>query len=264
MKKYLVIGNPIKHSLSPKIHNHWIKKNNIDAIYEKIEINENQLTDIILEIKDNKISGANITVPFKKSIIPLLDKLTPTAKSAQSVNTIYKIGQKIIGDNTDVDGFIRGLNYKNHIVKDKKIFILGAGGVVSSIILALQSMGAFKIVLSNRTKEKTIKLKEMFKDLQILEWGDIPEFDIIINATSVGLEEGDKINLNLKNSGTNKLYYDIIYNPTETNFLKEAKLNGNKTENGRMMFVYQAYLAFNVWHKVKPEIDEETISLLNS
>ena len=90
MKKYLVIGNPIAHSLSPKIHNYWIKQNNLNAFYDRLKLNENELEKIILEIKNEKISGINVTLPFKKKIIPFLDQLTPVAKEAQSVNTVYK------------------------------------------------------------------------------------------------------------------------------------------------------------------------------
>ena len=90
MKKYLVIGNPIEHSLSPKLHNYWIKKNNLDATYDKQQISESDIKGIIAEVKNGKINGINVTVPFKKSVIPFLDKLTPLAKESQSVNTIYK------------------------------------------------------------------------------------------------------------------------------------------------------------------------------
>ena len=105
MKKYLVIGNPIDHSLSPKLHNYWIKKNNIDAVYEKKQLNENDIEGIILEVKNGKINGINVTVPFKKTVISFLDQLTPSADDSQSVNTIFKKNNKFIGDNTDIDGF---------------------------------------------------------------------------------------------------------------------------------------------------------------
>ena len=137
MKKYLVIGNPIEHSLSPKLHNHWIKKNNIDAIYEKKQLNEGNIKGIISEVRNNKIVGANVTIPFKKSVIPFLDQLSPEANEAQSVNTIYKQSDKVIGHNTDAGGFELALKYIKFDVKKKKIFVLGAGGVVPTIILAL-------------------------------------------------------------------------------------------------------------------------------
>ena len=263
MKKYLVIGNPIEHSLSPKLHNYWIKKNNIDAVYDKKQLNKVDIDNIILEVKSGKIDGINVTVPFKQSVIPFLDELTPLAKEAQSVNTIFKENNKIIGHNTDIGGFELALKYINYDVKDKKIFILGAGGVVPSIILSLKKMGASRIILSNRTKKKAEDLKNIYRDIEIIDWGEITDFNIIINATSAGLKSVDEIKLNYTDIGPNKLFYDVIYNPKQTNFLSKAKKFGNQIENGKMMFIYQAHQAFAIWHKILPNIDEETIKLLD-
>ena len=263
MKKYLVIGNPIEHSLSPKLHNYWLKKNNIDAVYDKKQLNEVDIYNIILEVKSGKIDGINVTVPFKQSIIPFLDELTPLAKEAQSVNTIFKKNNKIIGHNTDTGGFELALKYINYDVKDKKIFILGAGGVVPSIILSLKKMGVSRIILSNRTKKKAEDLKKIYRDIEIVDWGEIADFNIIINATSVGLKSDDEIKLDYTDIGPNKLFYDVIYNPKQTNFLSKAKKFGNQIENGKMMFIYQAHQAFAIWHKILPNIDEETIKLLD-
>jgi len=259
MKKYLVIGNPIKHSLSPKLHNHWIKENNINAVYEKKELHENDIETIIKEVKNEKISGINVTVPFKKFVIPFLDQLTPLAKEAQSVNTIFKKNNKIFGDNTDIAGFEKGLKYINYNVKNKKVFILGAGGVVPSIIIALRRLGAAKIILSNRTKEKAVHLKKIYPDLEIVDWGESLDFNMIINATSLGLEKEDKIKINYTDIGPNKLFYDVIYNPSKTNFLLKGKELGNQIENGKMMFIYQAQLAFEIWHNILPKINDKLL-----
>ena len=263
MKKYLVIGNPIEHSLSPKLHNHWFEKNNINAIYNKKQINEIDIKDIISELRNEKINGINVTVPFKQSIIPFVDELSVEANNAQSVNTIYKENNKVLGHNTDISGFELAMRGKSYDIKGKKIFILGAGGVVPSIILALKKMGADKIILSNRTKKKAGQLKKTFSDLEIVNWGETTEFNMIINATSLGLNKEDEIKLDYADLGPNKLFYDVIYNPKETKFLSKAKQFGNKTENGKMMFIYQAHQAFTLWHKVMPKIDEETIKLLD-
>ena len=263
MKKYLVIGNPINHSLSPKLHNHWIKKNKINAVYDKKQINENDIKSIIYEVRNGKIEGINVTVPFKKSVIPFIDQLSSEAEEAQSVNTIYKENNKVFGHNTDISGFELAMRGKSYDIKGKKIFILGAGGVVPSIILALKKMGADKIILSNRTKKKSEQLKKTFSDLEIVNWGDTPEFNMIINATSLGLNKEDEIKLDYAGLGPNKLFYDVIYNPKQTKFLSKAKQFGNQTENGKMMFIYQAHQAFTLWHKVMPKIDEETIKLLD-
>mgnify|MGYP001282908981 CR=1 FL=1 len=260
MKKYLVIGNPIEHSLSPKLHNYWIKENNIDAIYDRKQLNEGSIEKIINEIKNEKIKGINVTLPFKKSVIRFLDQLTPLAEEAQSVNTIFKRNNKIIGENTDIGGFEQGLKHINYNVKNKKIFILGAGGVVPSIIIALKKLGASKIILSNRTKEKAEDLKKIYSDLEIIDWGKIIDFDMIINATSLGLKNTDEIKLNYTKIGSNKLFYDVIYNPEKTNFLKKAELMGNKIENGKMMFIYQAQLAFKIWHNILPKVNENLLN----
>ncbi len=124
-------------------------------------------------------------------------------------------------------------------------------------------MNVSKIILSNRTKQKAEELKKIFKDIELIEWGKIPEFNMIINATSIGLHEKDEIKLDYKNIGSNKFFYDVIYNPKITKFLSRAKDFGNKIENGKMMFVYQAHQSFTLWHKVMPKIDEETIKLLD-
>ena len=261
MKKFCVIGNPIDHSQSPKLHNFWFKKNKIEAIYEKKLLEEKEIPKLIESIRKSEINGVNVTVPFKNSVIPFLDSLSSEAKKTNSVNTICVEDDKIIGHNTDIVGFELALRYINYDVKRKKALIIGAGGVSPSIIFALKNMGCENIYLTNRTFEKAEKIKETFNDINIQKWGDIPEFDIIINATSVGLNK-EKFDLEFNKFGNDKFFYDVIYNPSETNFLKEAKLSGNKTENGKMMFIYQAHQSFALWNKVLPKIDEETKEIL--
>ena len=262
-KTFLVIGNPIDHSLSPKLHNYWIKKNKINATYEKKLLNNNEIKDLIFNIREEKIHGLNVTVPFKKMIIPFLDELSKEAEISQSVNTIYKRDNKIIGDNTDIEGFKSSLEKIEQKIKNKKALILGAGGVVSSIIIALKKMQIEKIYLSNRTESKAIELKKHFPEIEIIKWGETLDLDIIINATSIGLKEEDEININYQQISKDKFFYDVIYNPPETNFLKNAKKYGGITKNGKMMFIYQAQKAFFIWHKVFPEVDNETINLLD-
>ena len=263
MKKFLVIGNPIDHSLSPKLHNYWIKKNNIEAIYEKQKLEESDLENLISQVREKKICGINVTVPFKKTIIPFLNELTPEAEQTHSVNTIYFKNNNVIGHNTDIGGFEMSIYKSNINLTNKKILILGAGGVVSSIIYALKKMNVSEITLSNRTREKAENLKSIFNNLNIIKWGEVSNFDMIINATSLGLNKNDEINLNYSSIHKNKLFYDVIYNPKETEFLRTGKNLGNITINGKLMFVYQAFLAFKIWHKLKPDINEEVLKLLD-
>ena len=259
MKKFFVIGKPINHSLSPELHNFWIKKNKIDAVYDKIKLEESELKDFINKLRNEEIHGINVTVPFKNKVIKYLDKLSLEVETTDSVNTIYKSGDDIIGHNTDVAGFELGLRHSKINVLHKSILILGAGGVVASIIYSLLIMGCKKIFLSNRTFEKAENIKKKFNEVEVLKWGKIPDFDIVINATSVGLK-GDSLDLDLKAKG--KIFYDIIYNPRETPFLKKAKENGNRIENGIFMFIYQANQSFSIWNNVIPKIDEEVLNIL--
>ena len=263
IKKYFVIGNPIDHSLSPKIHNFWTKKYNIDAIYDKKKLQEENIKNFIQDIRLGKITGSNVTVPFKKKVIPFLDKLSPDAEKTQSVNTILFQSNRLVGYNTDIAGFINALENLNIQLEGKKFFILGAGGVVPSIIFALDKINASEVIISNRTKQKAENLKTQFSNIKIVDWGQILDFDVIINATSLGLNN-EEINLDFSKIGNNKLFYDVIYNPIETNFLKIGKKLGNKTENGKLMFMHQAAEAFKLWHGIKPNIDNETAQLLEN
>ena len=264
MKKFLVIGNPIEHSLSPKLHNYWIKLNNLNAIYEKKKLNAIEIEGLIKEIKQKKIEGINVTVPFKNLVIPYLDKLSNEAERTQSVNTIYLKDEMLIGHNTDIGGFESALKHINFEVSGKKVLLLGAGGVSPSIILALQNMKANKIFLSNRTQSKAENLKKNFNEIEIIKWGTIPNFDMIVNSTSLGLKKSDNIDLDYSKIGPDKFFYDVIYNPSETNFLKLAKKYGNKAENGTLMFIYQALEAFKLWHGVEPKVNRDSIKLLSN
>tara|TARA_B100000941_G_C28468256_1_gene534886 strand:+ start:318 stop:1139 length:822 start_codon:yes stop_codon:yes gene_type:complete len=273
MEKYLVVGNPIDHSLSPQLHNYWLQKNNINGIYNKQKLSKNDLEHLIVKIKNKEIAGVNVTVPFKKEIISYLDELTLEADKTQSVNTVLLLNNKVIGHNTDVSGFEKAIKDTKYNLSGKKTLILGAGGVVSSIILALFKMKVFSVTISNRTKAKAENLRDYYNSfmslelnqskIEVLDWGEIKEFDMIINATSVGLKNGENLDLDLSKVGKNKFFYDLIYNPKETNFLRMGRKFGNKTENGKKMFVYQAAQAFKIWHDIQPEINDEVNKLLD-
>ena len=263
MKKYLVIGNPINHSLSPKLQNYWLEQNNIKAVYDKVKLKDNEIKNFVEKIREQKIIGCNVTVPFKKIVIPFLDKLSLEAEKTQSVNTIVFDNNSLIGYNTDIIGFEKAIKSIKFNFQSKNILILGAGGVVSSIIFALKRMNVSKIIITNRTKKKAEDLSSKFENLTVIDWGDLVDFDVIINATSLGLNK-ETINLNFSKFGNNKLFYDVIYNPEETNFLKEGKKLGNKTENGKLMFVYQACEAFKLWHRIEPKINNETLKILKN
>ena len=264
MKKHLIIGDPISHTLSPKLHNYWFKQNNIDAIYEKYRPKEYEIKNIMQQIKSDQIWGMNVTVPFKKKVIPFIEKLSDTAKETLSVNTIFKKDNLIYGDNTDVQGFEASLKFENCDLTNKKAFILGAGGVVPSIIIALKNLNIKEIFISNRTITNADYIKKQYPEIIIVEWGKTPDFDIIINATSLGLKKDDYINLDINKMEDPKIFYDLIYNPPVTNFLDTAKKSGHKIINGKMMLLFQAQKAFEIWHGFLPKIDNNLIKFLDN
>ena len=164
-KKFGIIGNPIKHSLSPVLHNYWFNKYKIDATYSIIDTEEKELIDIVKQIKDEKLVGINITLPYKQKIVPYLDILVNDAELTNSVNTLYLDSNgSIVGDNTDVFGLQAAYLKALDNVHKMKGLVIGAGGVSPSVILSLKKSGLKSISIVNRTIEKCIFLK---KDIKI-------------------------------------------------------------------------------------------------
>jgi shikimate dehydrogenase len=268
-KAFAVIGNPISHSLSPVLHNYWFKKYNINANYVSMNLEEKNIFEIIKKIKNKELNGINVTLPYKQRVIPHLDELVNDAKSTNSVNTIYLDEQsKIVGENTDVYGiqaaYLKGISN----IDNKKALIIGAGGVSPSVIFSLLKSKIKNITIVNRTYEKSVFLKKRFESINVLKWETLKDelinYDIIVNATSIGLKNGNNFEFDFDNVKENLIYIDTIYNPLETNnikFLKEKKI---KAFNGLEMFIYQGQKSFYLWNKINPEIDDELINLLTS
>ena len=264
MKRFLIIGSPISHSMSPKIHNYWFKENNIDANYEKKEPKKSEIHNIIKKIKNMEIHGINITVPYKQEVIQYLDTQSEIAKKTNSVNTIYNKNGKVHGDNTDVFGFENSIINNRLNLQNKSVQIMGAGGVVPSIILGLRNLQIGKIYVSNRTFENAKKIKDRFNFIEILEWGEVKNCDLFINSTSLGLKNGQDFNFTFDKIKDDSIFIDTIYNPLETKTLKYLKDRNIKVFNGLDMFIYQGQKAFYLWNKVNPEIDQTLIELLLS
>ncbi len=260
-KKFLVIGNPIKHSLSPQLHKYWFGKNKINAEYKKLKIDQKQIKKILDKIRKKQIEGINVTIPFKNSVIKYLDILEGDAKKTSSVNTIYLRKQKLIGDNTDVYGFAFGI-LKKIKSKIKAAGIIGAGGVTSSIILALIKKGVRKIYITNRTFSKLKVFKKKFRGIIFpVRWNEhlkvFREVQILINVSSLGMQgqKDLKFDFSIFNKKINVV--DIVYNPENTKFLRDARRYGHKAFSGLDMFVYQAQKAFYIWNKKKPKITND-------
>ncbi len=268
-KKFGIIGKPIKHSLSPTLHNYWFEKYKIDASYSIINVNDSELPKIVNKIKEKELCGINITLPYKQKIVPYLDILVNDAEITSSVNTIY-LNEKntVVGENTDVFGLQAAYLKEVDTMSKRRALIIGAGGVSPSVIHSLQKSGVKEISIVNRTKEKCIFLKKKFKNLSIIDWNDLKDliknFDIIVNATSLGLKGGQDFEFDFDKTKKNLIYIDTIYNPLETKTLKFLKDKDVKVFNGLDMFIYQGQKAFYLWNKVNPEIDQKLVELLLS
>ena len=260
-KNFLVIGNPIKHSLSPFLHNYWFYKNKINCEYKKLETTKSSIKKILNKVRKREIEGINVTIPFKNSVIKYLDILKGDALKTSSVNTIYLNKKKLVGDNTDVYGFSSGVLRKIK-TRIKTAGIIGAGGVTSSIILALIQKGVKKIYITNRTFSKLKIFKKKFKKIVYpIKWDDryklFRDVQILINVTSLGMIGQKNLKFDFSIFHKKISVVDIVYNPENTRFLKDASKNGHKTFTGLDMFVYQAQKAFYIWNKKNPKITKD-------
>ena len=268
-KSFAIIGNPIMHSLSPILHNYWFNKYNIKANYSLLNIDVKEIEHVVKKIRNKELSGINVTLPYKQKIIPFVDQLVNDAKSTNSVNTIFiDDSNTLVGENTDVFGLQAAYLKEITNAEKKKALVIGAGGVSPSVIFSLQKSKIQNIAVINRTHEKSIFLKKKFNFLSVLEWQslkqEISKFDIIINATSLGLKNGNDFEFNFDNVKDNLIYIDTIYNPIETKTLRFLRENKIKTFNGLDMFIYQGQKSFYLWNKINPEIDGQLIDLLIS
>ncbi len=268
-KLFAIIGSPITHSLSPVLHNYWFEKYNIEAEYSLLDVREENLKNVIQKIKNEELSGINVTLPYKKKIIPFLDRLINDAEHTSSVNTIFLNDENlIIGENTDVFGLQAAYLKQINNAKSKNALVIGAGGVSPSVIFSLAKSKFKKISIINRTHEKSLFLKKKFSFLNVLEWKSLKQelvkFDVIVNATSLGLKGGLDFEFNFENVKSDAIFIDTIYNPLETKTIRYLRDNKIKAFNGLEMFIYQGQKSFYLWNKINPEIDDRLLDLLIS
>ncbi len=263
-KNAAVIGHPIAHSKSPRIHNYWLQQNGLAAQYTAIDIAPDALAaQIPLLLADENLAGFNITLPHKEKIMAFCDVLDPSAKAIGAVNTIYKNDQgQVVGANTDAYGFWQNIAaaYPDFSVKDQTVFILGAGGAARAVIYAIKEQGAGRIVICNRTRSKAEYLAEEF-GAEICDWADaaaaLAECCLLVNTTSLGMYGQDPLSLDISALPQNALVNDIVYAPLQTELLQKAAARGNKYVQGIGMLLYQAQKAFHFWYGIWPEVDAQ-------
>lgn len=259
MKKwYAVIGDPIAHSLSPFMHETWFKDYGVDAAYLPIHVEPSQLEKSFEAMKTLGISGFNITLPHKQSIIPLLGKLEESAMQMNAVNTVEFDGTEYSGSNTDGDGFVQSM-LVHDVDKTAKVLLIGAGGAARGIAYALKRAGFTAVTITNRTYRRAEELasETQASALTLVDSEErLAEFAVVIQTTSVGLATGEALPISLDRVTAGTLVADIIYNPLETPFLKKATEKKCVTLNGVGMFVYQGAIAFEKWTGIQPNTEK--------
>lgn len=263
-----LIGFPIKHSLSPWIHNQFLEKAGIEGTYSIMEINPDDSFERELQrIKDSQIDGFNVTVPYKKQIIAHLDDLDENAKVIGAVNTVVCKNGKWIGYNTDGIGYVIALKNKFRGIfldKTNRILIIGAGGAAYGIYYGLASEGFTQIDIANRTTSSANAIAELGDtnvktEILPLDKAEkvISGYDLIIQTTSVGMKPNTETAIiSAESINENSVVSDIIYQPLNTKFLYDAKKVGASIHYGHTMLLYQAQYAFELWTKKKLPVDD--------
>lgn len=251
MKKLAVIGYPIAHSYSPLMHNFISREIDADFVYSAVEAPPEKLGEIVEKLKADGVSGFNVTAPHKFNIMQYLDEISQDAQYFGAVNTVVNKNGKLIGYNTDAEGFYEALCYRGINPCGKHILFLGAGGAAQSVAINLVKK-CETLTVVNRTKERLFELKEVVKKctgLEIKTEIDRKTYDIVVNCTSLGM--GKNIGMSplqdLSIIGKDTYCVDMIYNPWETQFLKDAKKAGAKCENGLSMLIFQGILAYRIF-----------------
>ena len=256
MKNLAIIGNPVEHSFSPKMHNYISKIMGLSYSYGAICAQESDFVDLLRTLESQNYAGVNITSPFKLNAYNTCDVLSEKAKKFGSVNTcIFKNG-KIFGYNTDADGLYKSLLKNGMNIYDKDILFIGAGGATKPAVVYFSELGAKSISIQNRTAKKAQDIAEYvmnINDFKVEIGINKTHYDLVINTTTVGMSPNiDHCPINdFSFIDENTFVYDMIYNPEKTMFLKIAEKICAKTANGLGMLIYQGIIAYELFTGVK-------------
>ena len=248
-KAFAVIGYPVSHSLSPKLHNYIASEMGHDIVYTALSVRPENIKEAIDGIRALGIAGVNATAPHKYSAFSMVDVLSDDAKMYGSVNTIVNRSGVLEGYSTDGPGLLMSMKRAGIFIKNKNILVLGAGGVAAPVCIMLASEGAAGITVRNRTASHVDHLYDVVKkacDYEIIKEEKNIKYDIVINCTSLGMEHNKNecavSDFSMFDADTAAV--DLIYRPAETLFLKKARERGAKTLNGLGMLVYQGIIAY--------------------
>ena len=259
-----VIGFPIEHSKSPLIHNYWIKKHQLNALYMPLRVQPADLKEVLRALPKAGFRGVNLTVPHKILALDEIDVLSEEARKAGAVNTVvFNEDGSVFGDNTDGAGFVRNLkSVSGHFDVSKSVItVLGTGGAARGICAALTTLNCKEIRLVYRTREKAEILKrDVSGNVVLIPWEDrqdaLINADVLVNATTLGMNGFDDLKIDLSPLKETAVVTDAVYAPLETDLLKQAKRRHLKTADGLGMLLQQAAPAFEAWFGILPEVDD--------
>ncbi len=261
-----VIGNPISHSLSPKLHTYWLRRYGLEGEYTALQVTEDKLEETLRSLPAQGFIGANVTIPHKVSVMQFADHITDRATLIGAANTlIFKEDGRIFADNTDGYGFMANLRQgaPDWDPKAGPAAIFGAGGAARAIIVALADAGVSQIIISNRTRPKAEALRADFgARVSVVDWVQadkmLEEANTVINTTSLGMVGGQEFKVSLHGLRPQAVVTDIVYNPLRTPFLQAAEKKGCVTVDGLGMLLHQGVPGFERWFGQRPEVDEAT------
>lgn len=257
-----VIGHPIVHSKSPRLHGYWLRKYGIEGHYLPMDVAPDDLEAVIDALPKMGFVGANVTIPHKEAIMSLVDELSEGAKAIGAVNTLVFKDEKVLGDNTDGYGFVENLRQgaPEWQAEAGPAMVLGAGGAARAIVYSLLQAGVPEILLTNRTKERADLLRADFGDrIRVVDWekaeGALAEAATLVNTTSLGMLGKAPLEISLAALASTATVADIVYTPLETDLLRNAKEKGCPTVDGLGMLLHQAVPGFEAWFGTRPEVD---------
>lgn len=269
MIKACVIGWPISHSRSPIIHGYWLKQHGIEGTYTRQPVEPAALPEFLGNLPQQGYAGCNVTIPHKEQAYHLVGRADDTTERLGAVNTVYLRDGKLLGTNTDGEGFINSLRHSQPelVLKNKCAVVLGAGGASLAIVNALLEQGVSRIALANRTLEKAELLRKRFGGAVIpIAWeraeDQLSECDLLVNTTSLGMKGQPDLDINLARLPQNAVVTDIVYTPLRTPLLEHAAKRGNPVVEGLGMLLHQAVRGFSLWFGVTPKVTEELHDLV--
>lgn len=265
-----LLGWPVAHSLSPRLHAHWLQQYHIDGAYIPLPVLPEHLGDALRAMKHMGFRGCNLTIPHKQAALSLVEEVNETARRIGAINTIiWNLDGVAYGTNTDAYGFIENVKSAHPNVQAylEKVVVLGAGGAARAIICALKQEGAKAIIIMNRSEERACLLaQDMGPEVSVIAWENkhpvISEASFLINSTSLGMVHQPALDIPLESLPSGSLVYDLVYSPVMTPLLLAAQRQGNPYVTGIGMLAHQAAKAFECWHGILPEVDSSLLLLM--